>query len=398
MIHVCSLSRLHRDRRGHRCAPCRVAARRQRGASGASVRAENHLWLRLHDMSRRSTAMSCRAKSTSPSCISFRARLGSRAPLVVHCFSRHQPLDRERLRGRLRAQPQRDEREIAQALRRASPTATPNIRIVALADQMLGRDGRMIAAIETIGRGDLAAEANPFRLDLEHPPPLRRADEPPPSQRPSHTAFPCRFGGWLRWSVAFISACAARAPGVPGHRHYGAGHQAIGLRDRARLRSNCASQSWAAPPPSIRRRPSCRTMPGPNLRLPHHSWPNQELHSCVCTAAARGGGAATRGELPTTSVPRFPVRRRASAAAAADRLRGTLRHPLGGLGRRHSARARRHISGALFDRAGPDRARACASCSARCWRWRWSSSANGRGAPRSSPASPACRPRISRAS
>ncbi len=56
---------------------------------------------------------------------------------------------------------------IAQALRRASPTATPNIRIVSLADRLLGRDGRMVAAIETIGRGCLAEEAAPFRLDLE---------------------------------------------------------------------------------------------------------------------------------------------------------------------------------------------------------------------------------------
>ncbi|MFZ0528573.1 MAG: protein tyrosine phosphatase, partial [Xanthobacteraceae bacterium] len=56
---------------------------------------------------------------------------------------------------------------IAQALRRASPTATPNRRIVSIADRLLGRDGRMIAAIETIGRGALAAEATPFRLDLE---------------------------------------------------------------------------------------------------------------------------------------------------------------------------------------------------------------------------------------
>ncbi|MGB7018531.1 MAG: protein tyrosine phosphatase, partial [Xanthobacteraceae bacterium] len=63
--------------------------------------------------------------------------------------------------------PHRDEASIAQALRRASPTATPNIRIVSLADKLLDRDGRMIAAIETIGRGALAAEATPFRLDLE---------------------------------------------------------------------------------------------------------------------------------------------------------------------------------------------------------------------------------------
>ena len=63
--------------------------------------------------------------------------------------------------------PRRDEATIAQALRRASPTATPNALIVSLADRLLGREGRMIAAIETIGRGDLTAEAAPFRLDLE---------------------------------------------------------------------------------------------------------------------------------------------------------------------------------------------------------------------------------------
>jgi predicted protein tyrosine phosphatase len=43
----------------------------------------------------------------------------------------------------------------------------PNARIVSIADRMLGRQGRMIAAIETIGPGQLAAEAHPFRLDLE---------------------------------------------------------------------------------------------------------------------------------------------------------------------------------------------------------------------------------------
>jgi predicted protein tyrosine phosphatase len=63
--------------------------------------------------------------------------------------------------------PRRDEATIAQALRRASSTATPNTRIVSLADRLLGRNGRMVAAIEHIGRGDLTAEAAPFRLDLE---------------------------------------------------------------------------------------------------------------------------------------------------------------------------------------------------------------------------------------
>jgi predicted protein tyrosine phosphatase len=40
------------------------------------------------------------------------------------------------------------------------------MRIVSLADRLLGRQGRMIAAIETIGRGTTAAEGVPFRLEL----------------------------------------------------------------------------------------------------------------------------------------------------------------------------------------------------------------------------------------
>src|SRR4029077_8754861 len=62
--------------------------------------------------------------------------------------------------------PRRSEAEIAKDIRRLSPTATPNIRIVTIADQMLGRGGRMVAAIESIGRGVACYEGHPFRLDL----------------------------------------------------------------------------------------------------------------------------------------------------------------------------------------------------------------------------------------
>ena len=63
--------------------------------------------------------------------------------------------------------PRRDELSIARALRAASRTAMPNIRIVSLADRMLGRNGRMVAAIESIGPGMSAYASEPFQLDLE---------------------------------------------------------------------------------------------------------------------------------------------------------------------------------------------------------------------------------------
>ena len=62
--------------------------------------------------------------------------------------------------------PKADEFELAWHLREASPIATPNRLIVSHADALLGRDGRMSAAIEEIGRGEEAFEGVPFSLKI----------------------------------------------------------------------------------------------------------------------------------------------------------------------------------------------------------------------------------------
>jgi len=64
------------------------------------------------------------------------------------------------------ALPQMHENDIALKLRRATASATPNILMVSLADKLLGRNGRMVKAIEAIGRGSEAFEGTPFYLDL----------------------------------------------------------------------------------------------------------------------------------------------------------------------------------------------------------------------------------------
>jgi predicted protein tyrosine phosphatase len=56
------------------------------------------------------------------------------------------------------------EEELAFELRAASPSATPNKLIVSLADDVLGRNGRMVKAIAKIGRGADAFEGTPFIL------------------------------------------------------------------------------------------------------------------------------------------------------------------------------------------------------------------------------------------
>jgi predicted protein tyrosine phosphatase len=89
-----------------------------------------------------------------------------KAPLVVHCFAGVSRSTAAAYTAALALDPSRDEDELAQLLRQRSPTATPNARIIALADQKLGRQGRMIAAINRIGRGSDCFEGVPFALPV----------------------------------------------------------------------------------------------------------------------------------------------------------------------------------------------------------------------------------------
>jgi predicted protein tyrosine phosphatase len=168
MIHVCSLARLHETVAG-------TGARHIVSLIGdeanlvrpVQVTPENHLWLRLHDISTPLDGHILPGEEQIADLIRFVRRWDRRAPLVVHCFMGISRSTASAYASICALSPHRDEADIAQALRHASPTATPNMRIVSLADKLLGRNGRMIAAVETIGRGIMIdGEAAPFRLDL----------------------------------------------------------------------------------------------------------------------------------------------------------------------------------------------------------------------------------------
>ncbi len=168
MIHVCSLARLHEivadTGARHVVSLIGDEARLERPTS---IAPENHLWLRLHDISTPLDGYIMPGEEHVGDLLDFVRGWDRRAPLVVHCYMGISRSTASAFASVCALNPDRDEDSIAQALRRASPTATPNMRIVSLADRLLGRKGRMVAAIETIGRGDLTAEATPFRLDLE---------------------------------------------------------------------------------------------------------------------------------------------------------------------------------------------------------------------------------------
>lgn len=97
--------------------------------------------------------------------IDFARRWDQRAPLVVHCWMGVSRSPAAALIAALATSDELDEYELAQRLRQAAPQATPNSLLVEIGDRMLGREGRLVAAVREIGRGaDYSGDA-PFSLD-----------------------------------------------------------------------------------------------------------------------------------------------------------------------------------------------------------------------------------------
>lgn len=89
-----------------------------------------------------------------------------KAPLLIHCWAGISRSTASALISACALRPDIDERVFTQAVRAASRTATPNRLMIAIADQMLGRQGRLISAVEAIGQGELSTEGIPFSLKL----------------------------------------------------------------------------------------------------------------------------------------------------------------------------------------------------------------------------------------
>jgi predicted protein tyrosine phosphatase len=87
-------------------------------------------------------------------------------PMVIHCYAGVSRSTASAFLAACALRPDVAEREWAARIRAASPTATPNIHIVQLADDALRRSGRMVRAIEAIGRGEDCYEGIPFSLEI----------------------------------------------------------------------------------------------------------------------------------------------------------------------------------------------------------------------------------------
>ncbi len=168
MIHVCSLARLHAT--AEEIGATHIVSllgTETRVTRPGWIEPDNHLYLQMHDIAAPLEGQICPAEEHLERLIAFVQRWERAAPMLVHCYAGISRSTASAYTAVCALNPHRDEKEIALKLRQASPTANPNVRIVAMADEMLGRRGRMIAAIDSIGPGIEAVEGVPFRLELE---------------------------------------------------------------------------------------------------------------------------------------------------------------------------------------------------------------------------------------
>jgi predicted protein tyrosine phosphatase len=129
---------------------------------------KQHLRLAMNDISAPQDGLVVPTETHVAELIQFARDWDQRAPLLIHCWAGISRSTAGAFISLFALNPETDEHALARALRRASPTAYPNRRLVALADAVLERSGRMNAAVEHIGRGQLAEEGKVFSLPARH--------------------------------------------------------------------------------------------------------------------------------------------------------------------------------------------------------------------------------------
>jgi predicted protein tyrosine phosphatase len=167
MIYICNLI----DMPGHVAglAPGRLislVAPHEQPPTPDGVLAERHLRVEVHDISTPLLGHIMPEREHVATLVDFlRAWQPDEAALLVHCIAGISRSTAAALIGLVIKAGGR-EHEAAAVLRKEAPHAQPNRRIVALADELLGCEGRLIAAREAMGEAALTPFGPLVRLPL----------------------------------------------------------------------------------------------------------------------------------------------------------------------------------------------------------------------------------------
>jgi predicted protein tyrosine phosphatase len=169
MIHVSSLSRL-RDVAESLGSFDMLTMLSPGSAVGATdgLHPGRHLHLSFHDIVEARPDLVMPGRETIETILDFGRNWTGDHPMLIHCWA---GISRSSAAAYIMACDRNPncEHDLASELRRRAPFATPNRLMVALADDLLGRNGAMTDAIERIGRGADIYEGLPYQLPARWP-------------------------------------------------------------------------------------------------------------------------------------------------------------------------------------------------------------------------------------
>jgi predicted protein tyrosine phosphatase len=168
MIHVCSLAALPDTVKTTGASHVlTIMAKVEQVMRPETVLEANHLKVQVDDITEHMDGFVAPTDLHVDQVLAFVRNWDRRAPMVVHCYAGISRSTASAFAAVCALNPHRDEMSIARQIRAASPIASPNRLIVSLADKALGREGRMLRALDEMGPGNMLVEGRPFRLDLE---------------------------------------------------------------------------------------------------------------------------------------------------------------------------------------------------------------------------------------
>ena len=168
MLHVCSLAALPDTVKITGASHVlTVMANVEQVQRPASVLPANHLKVAMDDITEVMDGFVAPSEDHIERVLAFVRGWDRNAPMVVHCYAGISRSTASAFMAACALNPHRDEIAIAKQIRAASPIAQPNRLIVSLADKLLGRDGRMLRALDEMGPGSMTVEGRPFRVDID---------------------------------------------------------------------------------------------------------------------------------------------------------------------------------------------------------------------------------------
>ena len=128
----------------------------------------HHLRLSVNDIAQPTEGLILPSADLVHQLLAFGRAWDASAPMIVHCWA---GISRSSASAFILAcdrNPDADERLIAMRMRRAAKHAYPNRKIIALADDILGRRGRMVDAVEAMGDYEYSGYGVPFDFSAAH--------------------------------------------------------------------------------------------------------------------------------------------------------------------------------------------------------------------------------------